>query len=101
MLSCSSEEEFLCDECKIFKYLRRMAMEETIDAAAERLFYNFEDPILYLGYLETHNPEIKKKIKECLKGIQKYFDEQEQNIEKEIELARDSLIEMLKPYIKK
>ena len=76
-------------------------MEETIDAAAERLFYDSDIPIMYLAYLERQNPEIKKKIKECLKGIQKYFDEQEQKIEKEIELARDSLIEMLKPYIKK
>ena len=101
MLSCSEEEEFLCDDYVIFKGLKRMAMEETIDAAAERIFNVYHESILYLAYLERQHPEIKKKIKECLKGIKRYFKQQELNIEKEIEKARDSIIEMLKPYVPK
>ena len=101
MLSCSEEEEFLCDDYVIFKGLKRMAMEETIDAAGERIFNVYHESILYLAYLERQHPEIKQKIKECLKGIKRYFDQQQYNIRNEIEKARDSIIEMLKYYVPK
>ena len=90
------EEELEEIENEVFANLMEFLIGQIVDICVSEVCPENKKPSMFFRLLQRKHPNITDKIQECLTGVCKIFEENEQRLKSEIKVAADNLTEALK-----